>query len=137
MKSTSILLLVLCAAATQAQVFTETIAKEFKFEKLDPNNTMILANINGHIEVEGYVGDKIIVQAVRTIKAKTQARLEKGKAEMQLRHIDRYDTIIYYVGGGCQDFTYQSKKGDHHWSYDWNCKDRIAKPSMTTNLISL
>jgi DUF4097 and DUF4098 domain-containing protein YvlB len=108
----------------KAQVFTETITKEFKFEKPDPKNTMILANINGHIKVEGYSGDKIIVEAVRTIKAKTEARLEKGKAEMQLRSIDRYDTIIFYAGGGCQQFGYQTGKGRDRWTWDWNCRDR-------------
>ena len=116
------------AIAGKAQTFTETIAKEFKFEKSDPKNTLILANINGSIKVEGYEGDKIMIEAVRTIKAKTDARLEKGKAEMQLRQIDRYDTIVFYAGGGCQQFGYQTGNGKNRWSYDWNCRDRDCNP---------
>ncbi len=108
----------------KAQTFTETITKEFKFEKPDAQSTLILANINGSVKIEGYAGDKILVEAVRTIKAKTAERLEKGKKEMQLNMIDRYDTIIYYVGGVCNQFVYQKKKGSHHrWTYDWNCED--------------
>src|SRR6185503_916865 len=124
MKPLSIIGIMLFGVAVHAQVFTETITKEFKFEKQDPKNTMILANINGHIKVEGYAGDKIIIEAVRTIKAKTEARLEKGKEEMQLRSIDRYDTIIFYAGGGCQEFGYQTNKGKNRWTWDWNCRDR-------------
>jgi hypothetical protein len=124
MKALPILILVLSSVVLKAQVFTETITKEFKFEKSDPKNTMILANINGQIKIEGYAGDKILIEAVRTIKAKTEARLEKGKTEMQLRSIDRYDTIIFYAGGGCNEFKYQTNKGRDRWSWDWNCNGR-------------
>jgi DUF4097 and DUF4098 domain-containing protein YvlB len=110
-----------------AQTFTETVKEEFKFEKPNSNNTLILANINGDIMVEGYAGDKILIEAVRTIRAKTDERLEKGKAEMQLRKIDRYDTIIFFVGGGCQDFTYKHKYGHSRWGYEWDCPDRNCK----------
>jgi hypothetical protein len=119
----------LLAIAGKAQTFTETITKEFKFEKPAPQNTIILANINGNIKVEGYAGDKILIEAVRTIKAKTDERLEKGKKEMQLNQIDRYDTIIYFVGDGCNKFVYKKKKnGRFHWSYDWDCEDGRCDP---------
>ena len=122
------ILLILGSVTLYAQTFTETIKEEFKFEKPNPNNTMILANINGDITVEGYAGDKILIEAERTIHAKTDERLEKGKAEMQLRKIDRYDTIIFFVGGGCQDFVFEHKRGRNRWGYEWDCPDRNCKP---------
>jgi len=112
----------------KAQTFTETITKEFKFEKPSVQNTLILANINGSIKVEGYAGDKILIEAVRSINAKTTERLEKGKKEMQLNQIDRYDTIIYYVGGSCNKFVYGRKKDKHQrWTYDWDCEDNNCR----------
>jgi DUF4097 and DUF4098 domain-containing protein YvlB len=124
MKTFTTILFTLIVSAGFAQSFTETITKEFKFEKASPQNTLILANINGNVKVEGYAGDKILIEAQRSIKAKTNERLEKGKQEMQLRQIDNYDTIIFYVGNNCTKFGYQhNKKGRGNWGYNWNCDD--------------
>lgn len=124
MKTCTTILLVMLAATSFAQTFTDKITKEFKFEKVSPQNTLVLANINGHVKVEGYAGDKIMIEAERTITAKTNERLELGKQEMQLRQIDNYDTIIFYVGNNCTKFGYQrNKKGNDHWGYNWNCDD--------------
>jgi hypothetical protein len=51
------------------------------------------------VKVEGYAGDKIIVEVNKSIYAKTTERLEKGKANIQLGVIDRADTLIFYVEG--------------------------------------
>ena len=124
MKTFTTILLVMLAASVFAQTFTDKITREFKFEKISPQNTLILANINGNVKVEGYLGDKILIEAERTIRAKTDARLEKGKQEMQLRQIDNYDTIIFYVGNNCTKYGHQqNKKGRGHWGYNWNCDD--------------
>jgi len=45
-----------------AQDFSEKITKEFTFEKKGLNNTILLANINGDIRVEGYEGDKVLLE---------------------------------------------------------------------------
>jgi len=123
MKTLISILLLATVSICYSQSFTDKITKEFKFEKPGSNNTMILANINGNIKVEGYSGDKILIEATRTIKAKTNERLEKGKAEMQLRQMDRYDTVIFYAAGGCQQFV-KNKRNNNRWGYDWDCRDR-------------
>jgi hypothetical protein len=124
MKTFTTILLVMSAATGFAQTFTDKITKEFKFEKQSAQNTLVLANINGHVKVESYSGDKILIEAERIIKAKTNERLELGKQEMQLRQIDNYDTIIFYVGNNCTKFGYQrNKKGNGNWGYNWNCND--------------
>lgn len=110
-----------------AQTFTDKITKELKFEKPGASNTIILANINGSMKVQGYDGDKILIEAERTIKAKTDARLEQGKTEMQLLQIDRYDTLIVYVGGRCNHFGY-NRKNKNGWSYNGNCNDGDCNP---------
>ncbi|HCW06615.1 MAG TPA: hypothetical protein DGG95_04525 [Cytophagales bacterium] len=105
----------------QAQTFTDKITKELKFEKASPSNTLVLANINGSIKILGYDGDKILIEAERTIKAKSDARLEKGKAEAQLKVIDRMDSLIVYVGNGCNKFGNRNKKHGSGWSYYGDC----------------
>jgi DUF4097 and DUF4098 domain-containing protein YvlB len=125
MKLIAILLMV-SATLANAQQYSETIKKEFGFEKISDVNTLVVANINGNITVEGYDGDKVIVEVARWIGGKTEARLEKGKAELQLGIMDRADTIILYVQNGCNTFSYgrsRNRDGWHNgsWNYDWNC----------------
>src|SRR5258707_13260882 len=97
-----------------AQMFSDKITRELKFEKVSESNTLILANINGSIKVQGYDGDKILIEAERIIRAKTEARLEQGKKEMQVQQIDRVDTLIVYVGGGCNHFGFYHTNHRHN-----------------------
>ncbi|MBL7856165.1 MAG: hypothetical protein JNM57_00635 [Cyclobacteriaceae bacterium] len=106
-----------------AQEHTEKISREFTFENMSTTNTLMIANINGKIKVEGYDGERIILELTRTIKAKTETRLEKGKKEIQLGIIDRADSIILFVHGPCNDFgRVRNKVGDNAatWGYNGN-----------------
>ena len=116
---------ILCVSlATFAQSSTEKISKEFTFEKKSSANTFMIANINGDIIVEGYSGDMVIVEATKTIKAKTEERLQKGKQELTIGVLDRADTIILYLDGLCNKFGKYNKnwQGKHSsgWSYHWD-----------------
>ena len=82
-----------------AQTHNEKIVKEFSFEKETSANAILVANINGSIKVEGYSGDKIILEVSKSITAKTDARLQKGKQQIQIGVIDLVDTLIFYVEG--------------------------------------
>jgi hypothetical protein len=94
----------------------------------------VLANINGSIKVQGYDGNKIVVEAERTIKAKTEARLEKGKQEVKISQIDQVDTLIVYTSNGCNSFGPQRERnhknhgGGKRWSYHWNCDTGDCNP---------
>lgn len=108
--------------AVSAQTFTEKITRELVFERPGAHNTLIVANINGGIKVMGYDGDKILVEVTKTINAKTDERLEKGKEEVQLGVIDRADTLVLYITEGCNKFM-TSRKGRHSghgggWGYE-------------------
>jgi len=125
-----IIMILLCLPLlSDAQSFTDKVTLELKFEKASSSNTLVLANINGSMKVQGYDGDKILIEAERTIKAKTDARLEQGKKEMQLQQIDRVDTLIVYVGGGCNHFGYRTnRRRNNGWSYHWDCNDGNCNP---------
>lgn len=110
------------------QSHTEKISREFSFEKKSPDNALIIANMNGDVKVTSYEGEKVIIEVTKTIRAKTDARLEKGKSEVQLGVLNDVDTLVLYVDGTCISFGKQNRKnrGDHRWdrngkySYDWN-----------------
>jgi DUF4097 and DUF4098 domain-containing protein YvlB len=127
MKSQIVLLLATVATTfAQAQQFSEKINKEITFEKKSADNAIMIANINGHIKVSGYEGDKIVLEVAKSISAKTDARLEKGKQEIELGVIDRADTIIFYVKDGCNTFGRRTERNKRDrwakkgWGYDWN-----------------
>ncbi|HEX5170137.1 MAG TPA: hypothetical protein VFW11_13255 [Cyclobacteriaceae bacterium] len=110
-----------------AQTFTEKSTKEFTFSKSSPNNTLMVLNINGSIEVKGYKGDKIIVETEKTIHAKTESQLERAKEKLAFGYKDLSDTLILYIDGLCYSFGKQKdhNNSDHNgWGYNWqNCHD--------------
>lgn len=119
--------LLACVPAT-GQVFTETIARELQFEKKSPANTVMIFNINGEVKVEGYAGDKVVVEVKKKISGKTDARVALGKEEIQLGVMDRADTLILYVKG-YHDFGKQARRRDwrrkyNGWGYNWDNDNR-------------
>jgi DUF4097 and DUF4098 domain-containing protein YvlB len=122
----------LTAGLVMAQTHTEKINREFTLEKKSPENALIVANINGDITVTSYAGDKIIVEVTKSIRAKTDARLEKGKQQIQLGVIDLADSLIFFVEGTCNTFSKangnRKNRGDWNrqgnYRYDWsNCNN--------------
>jgi hypothetical protein len=140
----------LASCAATAQTFTEKITRELAFEKPSPANALFIANLFGSVRVEGYDGSTIRVEANKSIDAKTEARLQSGKDEVQLGVIDRADTIILYVKDGCHEFGmnrknrsgwhrdgwgYQSVNGnDCHLLYDYKM-DFVVKVPRALNLM--
>jgi len=134
-----------------AQSFTEKITKELTFDKKSPDNALMIANINGSVTVTGYEGDKILIEVTKTIKAKTDDRLERGKAEVKLGVIDRADTLILFTEGLCSKFGRGNKNNwgreQNGWGYNWNndsddCKtvydytlDYVIKVPRLVNII--
>lgn len=72
------------------------ISKSFIVGK---SNTAALAvyNINGFIKVEGYDGDKVLIEADRTIAAKEQEPFEQGKKEFKLEFEQVGDSVVAYI----------------------------------------
>jgi DUF4097 and DUF4098 domain-containing protein YvlB len=113
-----------------AQRHSEKIMKELTFEKKSPANALMISNINGDITVEGYSGDKILVEVEKIIIGKTEARLEKGKSEIKLGIKDLADTLILFTDGLCNKFNHQQNGKNRHsdwngWGYNWDdCNNR-------------
>lgn len=129
MKNILPILCVMMPLLSIGQSFNETITKEFQFEKKGKENAVMIMNIDGDIKVEGYNGDKIILEVNKQIYGKTNERLEKGKAEVQLGVVDLADTIILYVKGvSCNEFGRTNRRNFRDgryggWSYNWDCNN--------------
>lgn len=83
----------------QAQNHTEKINKEFTVAGDASRQVLALYNIFGSVEVQGYAGDKVVLEVTKTIKASDGAQLETAKKEIQLGFIQRNDSIIVYTSG--------------------------------------
>ncbi|MEP7265978.1 MAG: hypothetical protein ABI844_00020 [Saprospiraceae bacterium] len=124
MKQLFICLSILCLAGNIiGQTFTEKISKTYKFDKKSDQNAILVYNISGDVFIEGISGDQIILEVVKTINAKTEERLARGKSEIQLGVLDRADSLIFFVEGTGQEFGWNtwSKKDseNNHWGYSW------------------
>ena len=130
----------LAAIAAHAQTYTEKITREFVFEIGSPDNALIIANLNGAVYVQGYDGDRILVEINKWISGKTAARLEKGKKDLNLGVIDRGDTLILYTQDGCVSFgrhSHEKNMNSLHrngWGYDWECGGRNCETEFDYKL---
>lgn len=110
-----------------AQTFSERITRDLVFEKRSPDNALVIANINGNVKVTAYEGDHVIVAVDKFLQAKTEARLEKAKQDVQLGIIDLADTLILYVRDGCNHFGKErgegpGKRWNYHYDSDHDCR---------------
>ena len=87
-----------CTQATaQRQEFNEKITKEYTLKKNAASSTLAIYNLNGNIQVEGYSGDKVVLEIDQTISGKTAEILEQGKAEFKLMFEQNEDSVIVYI----------------------------------------
>jgi hypothetical protein len=89
---------ILCAArpGASAQEFKEHIKKEFPVQKA-AGTVLAIYNLEGSINVEGYAGDKVVLEIDKVISAKTDEQLETGKKEFKLEFEQKSDSIIVYI----------------------------------------
>ncbi len=90
--------LLACAQAPgQAQEFKEHLSKEFTPTGAVGSTTLAIYNVNGFIKVEGYPGNKVLLEIDKTISAKNQPTLELGKKEFSLQFEQKGDSLIVYI----------------------------------------
>ncbi|QHT67448.1 hypothetical protein GXP67_12820 [Rhodocytophaga rosea] len=106
-----------------AQEDKENIVKELSFPRLSEASVLYVENINGSVSVEGYNGDKVMVEVEKTLKASTNEDLQKAKNEVKLGIEQSGDSLTLYVDN---PYVYRRKDGklryDFHgnWNEDYN-----------------
>ena len=89
---------IICAIPNaNGREFKEHLSKEFTVAGDASNATLFIYNISGFIKVEGYAGNKVILEMDKTITADDEKSLETGKKEFTLSFGQQSDSIIAYI----------------------------------------
>jgi hypothetical protein len=120
-----------------AQEDKENIVKEFTFPNPGNTNVLYIENINGSVAVEGYEGNKVLVEIEKTLKANTQEDLEKARKEVKLGIQQSGDSITLYIDN---PYVYRRRDGrirydfNNDWNQDYNYvfNYKVKVPQQTT-----
>ena len=97
----------------------EHINKEYSIKQ--PSAGMLAVyNLDGSVKVEGYAGDKVIIEIDKTISAPTADILEQGKKEIKLGFEQIGDSVVAYIQA-----PWDTRPHDWRESYDWPERRRI------------
>src|SRR5579872_5658179 len=83
-------------ADAQKQEYKQHISKEFTIPKAT-GGVLALYNLNGSLNVEGYSGDKVLIEVDERLASDDSAGLEFGKKEFKLAFDTIADSIIVYI----------------------------------------
>ena len=106
----------LLAGNLYAQEQSNTIERTIEMDN-NAANALLVKNINGSVEVEGYEGNTIQLVVERTISAKNKERLQEGLADVKLGVKEDGNTVVVYIDAPFATL----KKGDSgRWHYNVN-----------------
>jgi hypothetical protein len=104
---------ILCALPeVNAREFKEHLSKEFSLAGNASGSILYIYNISGFIKVEGYSGNKVLLEMDKTISADDDKDLETGKKEFRLAFEQTNDTVMAYISA-----PYDSRP-HRNWQYN-------------------
>jgi hypothetical protein len=80
-----------------AQEYTTHITKEFTLKNAPSSSVLSIYNVFGPVKVEGYAGDKVLIEVDEKLSAKKAEVLEQAKQEFKLVFDQNADTVIAYI----------------------------------------
>jgi DUF4097 and DUF4098 domain-containing protein YvlB len=111
----------------------EQIQKTLKFQDPAKPKALQLDNVFGGIDVQGYDGSRVELVAHKTIKAKSQDKIQKAKEEVKLDIKESGGTIDIYVDG---PFRCQCENGKglkwRDWGYEVHYDFVLKVPRQTS-----
>lgn len=118
MKSLKVLLLLVGSSLFYLSGFSQEssqdIREEMSFSSSSNDNLLVVYNVYGSIEVEGYSGNTIKLEAKKTVTAKNSQALEKGKQEVQVKFAERGDKVFVYLESPRNQFDLEQGKYKDH-----------------------
>ncbi|WP_028523491.1 DUF4097 family beta strand repeat-containing protein [Runella limosa] len=121
-----------CAhSSAQNQEFKEHTTKEFTLPQNAASSTLTIYNISGSIKVEGYSGDKVIIDVDKTISGKTSEILEQGKAEFKFVLEQKADTVMAYIiepFDSRPNRSWNDRNNNRHIEYRYNLDFKVKVP---------
>lgn len=89
----------------------ETIEKTMRFQDKSADRTVVVDNVFGSITVTGYDGDDVRVVVHKTIRARSDKKIQEAQEEVRLDITEEEDFIELYVDG-----PFREKRGRKvHW----------------------
>lgn len=132
-------LLSACQVIAQPSEKTDVIKKEITLDNVNEGK-LFIRNISGSLDVQGYDGDKIILEVKKTLKVKSPDKLEQIWAETDLGIVQRGNAVLLYPKSPCTNPGISEVDSDDwdkwnklylnncHWKEDGNAKyDFIVK----------
>ncbi|MEQ6123395.1 DUF4097 family beta strand repeat-containing protein [Pseudotenacibaculum sp. MALMAid0570] len=122
LKLCSILLMFGCISLASAQRYQkekkfkkeETIKKELQFNRSSPDNIVVIDNVYGSIDVEGYNGSTILVEVIKTVSADTKEDLAEGMKEIGVKSAKKDDAVYVYMNSPYTRFDIETGNYEHH-----------------------
>ena len=91
-------MVIICSVpAANTREFKEHLSREFTLAGSVSGSILYVYNISGFIRVEGYSGNKVILEMDKTITADDDKNLETGKKEFRLAFDQKSDTVMAYI----------------------------------------
>jgi len=113
---------ILCSLqANNSKEFKEHLTKEFSVSK-STGSLLYIYNITGYIKVEGYSGDKVIIDMDKTITADDDKNLEAGKKEFRLGFDQKSDTVTAYIADPFDSRPHRHWYREDRSDYDYDFK---------------
>lgn len=91
----------------------EKIIKEYQVNSNSPDNILVVDNVFGSIDVEGYNGITIQVEVTKIVTANTQEDLHMGKDEIGIKSNQNRDAIYVYLDSPFTHFDTKTGKFDY------------------------
>jgi hypothetical protein len=120
---------------SRAEEKKEVINKELTFEKQDEQNLLLIRNISGSINIEGYEGTSVLIEVEKTISAENPEDVEEGNRDIQLGIIETGDSIILYMDSPYTEVIRKNGKvkfftdfNDSEIHYDFNMDYTVRVP---------
>lgn len=135
----TVIILLFLFQGIKGQSKSEIIKKEINFTSSSKKNTLILENIYGGIQVEGYNGNKILVEVTKSIDATTRKSLELGWKEIGVKIAQKkhkifvlLDSPFSYFNLETERYTYRNNHLEFEkYKYNHNLEYKIKVPKNT------
>jgi hypothetical protein len=116
--------------------FKEHLSKEFTLSSNASGGILYIYNISGFIKVEGYAGNKVLLEMDKTISSDDDKNLETGKKEFKLSYDQKNDTIMAYLSEPYDSRPHRNwQYKDDHPEIDYNYNvDFTVKVPFSMNL---
>lgn len=99
----------------------EKITKELTFNGRSSDNIVVVDNVYGSIDVEGYNGTTVQVEVVKKVFADTQKDLQEGKDEIGVKTAKKGDAVYVYMDSPYSKFDIETGQFEHH-EFNWGSR---------------